>query len=369
MAQANKKTALFLFPTDIMGGAENVTRLAARAALDSGAFDEVACFILCKARTGSLDALATDERVRLIYSGAGSEKGGLVALARIFAAKRYDLVFSSHTHLNAAASLFRKLRLLKTGRLVARESTMIFERDMGWRGVLARKLYAFYGAQDLIICQTARMAKSLNHHTCGRLSELTAHVPNPIDIPAISNAENDVPDELLALPKDVKLIAWCGRLASVKSPLRAVDTIEQLVLAGNERVHLVMMGEGPMRDDILAHATSKNLSQHLTLSGRVSKPVSIMKRCSAGLMTSDVEGFPNVILEMLAAGVSRVVTTDCAGGLDRIPGVIVADDKTAESLSAGLQDALQQPDRDEHIEMFLQERTPGAFFHQVLAAQ
>ncbi len=349
-----------------MGGAENVTRLAANAALESGAFDEVICFILCKEPSGSLDALAANSRTRLIYSGAKSEKGGLFSLAKVFLKSRYDLVFSSHTHMNAAASLFRKLGLLKTRRLVARESTMIFERDMGWRGLLARKLYSFYGAQDLIICQTARMADSLNFHTKGRLSDLTAHIPNPIDFLAISNAADTATKSLSHLSNDADLIAWCGRLAPVKSPLRAVDTLEQLVRSDNGSVHLVMMGEGPMREEITSYAETKGLKSHITLTGRICEPASVMRRCRVGLMTSDIEGFPNVILEMLAAGVSHVVTTDCAGGLDRIPGVIVATEKTADNLAAGLSEALQQPERDELTDTFLRERSPGAFFQKVL---
>ncbi len=349
-----------------MGGAENVTRLAARAALDSDAFDEIVCFILCKARTGSLNSLASDRRVRLVYSGARSEKGGLPALAKTFLSHRYDLVFSSHTHLNAAASLFRRLKLLKTKRMVARESTMIFEREMGLRGMIARKLYAFYGAQDLIICQTARMADSLNYHTNGRLSRIVSHVPNPVDFSAISNLVTNEPDLLPSLSETTTLIAWCGRLASVKSPLRAIDTLEHLVVDERADVHLVMMGDGPMRDAVLKHARQKGLMDRLTLTGRIEKPAAIMRRCQAGLMTSDVEGFPNVILEMLAAGIRHVVTTDCAGGLNRIPGVTVTSEKTAEALAGGVMKALYQPKSDDQIATFLQERSPTAFFQKVL---
>ncbi len=366
VGKTKKKQALFLFPTDIMGGAENVLRLAAKAALDSGDFYQVDCFVLCKQPTGSLDGLAADPRVELTYSGAKSEKGGLVSLARVLAAKQYDLVFSSHTHLNAAASLFRKLNLLKTHRLVARESTMIFERDMGWRGMLARRLYTFYGAQDLIICQTARMAESLNLHTKNRLAPLLAHIPNPIDIATLSRAMNCKTKDLPSLADDAQMIAWCGRLAPVKSPLRAIDALDELVNSGNNRPHLVMIGDGPMREEILSYADAKGLSHHLTLTGRVAQPVAIMRHCQAGLMTSDVEGFPNVILEMLAAGIRRVVTTDCAGGLDRIPGVTVAGQKTAHSLAGCLSFALQRAEPDGQVSTFLEERSPGKFFHQVL---
>ena len=131
MTNPHIKRALFLFPTDVMGGAENVTRMLAEAALKSDLFDEVICFVLSQEDHKTLTYLTEDSRTQLIHTGAKSEKGSLHKLFRILTKHQYDLVFSSHTHVNSAASLMRKLKLLKTEKLVSRESTMIFERKMG----------------------------------------------------------------------------------------------------------------------------------------------------------------------------------------------------------------------------------------------
>ncbi len=162
--------ALFLFPTDRMGGAEQLTRMIARESALGKEFDHIDCFVLSRSRTGTLDDLNALPNVTLHYTGARNERGGLIGLLRIFSRHRYDFVFSSHTHLNAFCSLLRWIGMLRTRRLVTRESTLIFERDFGGMGVLIRALYRFYGTQDMIVCQTERMRQSLSKHTNDRFS-------------------------------------------------------------------------------------------------------------------------------------------------------------------------------------------------------
>jgi glycosyltransferase involved in cell wall biosynthesis len=360
------KRALFLFPTDQMGGAERVTLTLAEAALHSNIFDEVICFILCRPTSGTLNELATDTRVRLIYTNARSEKSGILQLLRILAKTNYHLVFSSHTHLNAATSLMRGLGILRTVRLVTRESTMIFERDLGWYGQLVRPVYRLYGKQDLIVCQTERMAASLALHTSGRFAALTITIPNPVDLCRVAAARSLSSDNLAGIPPAARKIAWCGRLSPVKSPLLAVNTLAALHQLGQYDSHLVMIGDGPMRAEILAHATILGLAEHLTLTGRHPAPAALMQHCQAGLMTSDIEGFPNVILEMLAAGLPAVISTDCAGGLVEIPGVHVIKPGTPETLATALAAIFIRHEPNPGLIDYLEARSPTDYLARLL---
>ena len=363
---ANPRRALFLLPTDTMGGAENVLRLSAHAALASGSYDEITCFVLCRTPSGTLDALAADPRVTITYSGAASEKGGLLALARTLRDGSWQFVMSSHTHLNAAASLARRLGWLKTERLVTRESTMIFEREFQGRGRIAPHLYRAYGGQDLLVCQSQRMADSLHRHTQNRLKELTEVIENPLDIDALNLA---VSASLQPERTDNRCkIIWCGRLAAVKSPDRALETFIALERAAPGRFHLSLVGEGPMREALEAVVASAGLQNSVTLTGRVSSPAPLMAACDLGLLTSDVEGYPNVIPEMLACGVRRVVTTNCAGGLDALPGVVVCDDASPATLAHALLSAAEAQATPVDLKDVLAARRPEQFFQRLLAA-
>lgn len=323
-AAAGKGSALFLLPSDRMGGAERMVHMLAREAALSGRFERVDVFVLCWSRTGTLDDLEALGNVTLHYTLAANEGGGLLPLLWCLVRKKYAFVFSSSTHLNALCSLMRALGPLRVARLVARESTTIFDRNFGRRGALIRMLYTFYGAQDLIVCQTERMRASLDVHTRGRFREKLATLPNPLDMARIDAGRRvAASEEIRAIPADRIKIAWCGRLEPVKSPERAIDTLHALHAAGKTEMHLVMIGEGSLRISLEARAQKHGLAGHVTFAGFHPVPSAILSQCDLGLLTSDREGFPNVILEMLASGIRRVVATDCAGELDTIPGLTV----------------------------------------------
>ena len=128
-----------------------------------------------------------------------------------------------------------------------------------------------------------------------------------------------------------------------------------------------MIGDGPLRAELEAEAEALGLGDRVMFTGRVERPGAIMRRHALGLLTSDVEGFPNVILEMLAAGVRRVVSTDCAGGLDTLPGVSVAAEATPEALADALRAVLDAPARRKGVEAFLAARSPDAFLRAIRA--
>lgn len=359
------RRALFLFPSDRMGGAERITRTMAVEAARSGAFDTIDCFILCRARSGTLDGLEQFDNVKLHYTLAKNEGGGIFGLLRILARRRYDLVFSSLIHLNAVCSAARWIGLLRTSRLVSRESTMMFERTFKGLGRFYPVLYRLYGKQDLIICQTDRMKESLDANTHHRLRHLLTVIPNPIDTERIADGlRMPPPATLTALPANKTLIAWCGRLLDVKNPQRAVDVLKALHGRGATHMHLIFIGDGPLREVTENYARQSGLGEHVTFTDYLANPIPAFKLCKIGLLTSDIEGFPNVFLEMLASGIYGIATTDCAGGLDRIPSVHVAKASTAEALA----DTLERIDtnrRNSVIGEFLKSLDAEKFFHRV----
>ena len=131
--------------------------------------------------------------------------------------------------------------------------------------------------------------------------------------------------------------------------------------------HLVMVGDGPLRGDLERAVSALGLTEHVTFAGHQKLPSSVFSRCPMGLLTSDVEGFPNVIPEMLASGVTHVVTTQCAGNLKEIPGVTVVpltksvvDDLAAATLAA--RDSVPA----EGVERYVEQRTPAHYLSTVL---
>lgn len=345
-----------------MGGAERVLTLVAEEIAASQAFEGVKIFVLSGAPSGTLAHLEREPSVELEYTSARSERGGLIALTRCAARERWGLVLSSHTHLNAWASLARRLGLLRTRRLVARESTQAFQRDFGRWTWLIRAMYALYGAQDRVVCQTRRMASNLSEGTHGRLQSITVVVPNPVRFTFVG----DAPVSVSRAARHPKRIVWCGRFVHVKRPLLALDVLRCL-LDREDGWQLSMLGDGPLLGVTKSHAESLGLSGSVTFEGFVSDPRDRYAASSVGLLTSLTEGFPNVVLEMLANGVTRVVVTDCAGDLDTLPGVVVAEESAdiADRLAASV---ISSKSADGlRVSSALRSRSPGAFLNAILS--
>ena len=342
--------ALFLLPTDLMGGAERVVTSLCKTAAEEKLFKQIDLIVLSKEPTGSLDFLRYLTNIEIIYLKAARELFGVPQLILKNLGQSYDLVISSHTHLNAYSSFARKLGILRTKKLVTRESTSIFELNIGRHTFFVRFLNKFYGSQDLIICQTDRMAESYNRNTKFKFSDRLVIIPNPIDLRRIANGKLQKFAHA-SLREGALKIAWCGRLIDIKNPLLAIDVANELKPQLGSDFQLLMIGDGELRQPLEQRIQKFGLQENVVLCGQMSNPIAAMAQCELGLLTSHLEGFPNVLLEMLGAGVKRIITTDCAGGLADLPGTTVSQDGSAQSLVSAILDSvsLARPDGVDHF--------------------
>lgn len=341
-----------------MGGAEKIVRMVASMAAASKAYDRVEVMVLSRDRSGTLDELLAYGNVELHYTNARSELSGVWKIARLLARHPFALVFSSSTHLNALSSLLRRLRILRAERVVARESTVIFDRSFGKRGAIIRCLYRFYGGHDMLVCQTERMKDSLEANIGGWLKPRPITIPNPVDMGGVA-ARQDTGGGGVELR-----IAWCGRLSDVKSPEIALRALALARDGLGAPVKLYMIGNGPRRAKLEALCHELGIAGAVDFTGHAKNPSEIMSRCHVGLMTSAIEGFPNVVLEMLASGIGRVISTDCAGGLREIPGVEVLESGDPAAFAEALLRKVT-PSSQEEIREFISSRSPRRFFRLI----
>lgn len=368
--QKKQNRALFVLPTDVMGGAERVCMTLAEEVAKSNVFSNIDVYILSRKPSGSLEHFSRYKNVKIIYSKLPRETLGAVVFTGFVVRHSYDFVFSTHIHINALCCLLRRLKILRTQRLVTRESTTLTDRpDFGFVKHALRGLHKVYGSQDLIICQTERMLAAFNKETKNLLRNKTVVVFNPIDLERVSSAIACSPRrQALNLPEDGVKIVWCGRFIDVKAPKRAVETLYEIHRGGHTSFHLVMVGDGPLLEETKEHAKTRGLECFITFTGQTTNPLAIMAKCDFGLVTSEVEGFPNVILEMLACGVKATVTTDCTGGLEDIPGVFISNSISAKSLANCFLPVRELTDAT-IIARHIQARSAHAFFAQMGTSQ
>jgi len=76
---------------------------------------------------------------------------------------------------------------------------------------------------------------------------------------------------------------------------------------------LVLLGKGSLEQEIKTTITELGLSDKVKLIGFSDKPFEYLKNADCFILSSDYEGFPNVVLEALACSLP-VIATDCRTG-------------------------------------------------------
>lgn len=332
------------------GGAERVFVNLANHWVEQG---HAVDFVVMSAEGGFRDSLSPE--INLIDLGA--QRGWLpnrLDFVRLFA--RYlkqsapDQVFATLTYVTTTALWASKLVGYK-GRVVVRQANSIrnqSEQSMpvrlwNWIGY-----HICYNWADRIMVNS-RNSESEMIEMLPRLESKVRLVFNPVVVqPELirRDAEEAIP-----------VVLASGRFAAQKdypTLLRAF----QLVLKRRQS-RLVILGDGPKRGEIESLIDELEIGASVDLAGYVSNTGVYYARASVFVLSSRWEGFPNVLVEALSAGVP-VVTTDGLGASREIVEPILPDnivpvgdvDRLAESILK----TLAEPHEPEHYRAYVKER-------------
>lgn len=335
------KRILFVSPTAALGGAERVMQTIAEYLLIDGW--EVTFYVMSRGDKEGWEELKKHPDFNFIVKDYNSEKTGLPALLYNIVSlnKKYDYkyIFSSHSHINATLSTLKKIKLLPNCFLIGRESTVVFDRYQGVSRMAFKLIYTcFYGAHDLLVCQTEEMKKSLTDALNNKLAKKIEVIPNPVSLKRIDKSLH-IDEEIIKFDKKIKNIVACGRLASVKNFTLLIKAFAKVVVH-NTNVHLYIVGDGIERETLQQLCEKLDLTDHITFTGKQPNPSKWFQIADLGVISSIKEGFPNVLLEMMASGTKAIITTPCTGDLDKLPKVKVSKDLTVEGLSSLMEEVL-----------------------------
>jgi len=137
---------------------------------------------------------------------------------------------------------------------------------------------------------------------------------NPVDTAHIHALAAQEP----AIPVTARDFVTMGRLVDNKNTamaIRALAEIGTATGAGAEAGsgNLIVLGEGPLREDLIRLAAGLGLADRVHFPGFLANPYAVLARAGCYLLTSYAEGFPNAMMEAMAVGLP-VVATDCPSG-------------------------------------------------------
>jgi glycosyltransferase involved in cell wall biosynthesis len=282
------------------GGAERVALEIIRDLLGAGHKVDL---VLVRA-TGQLMPLVPAE-VRVIDLNASRMLGALKPLVRYFRRERPDAIQVSMWPLTTVAILAHRLSRSRS-RLMTSDH-IAFSRAGGWDKALIRltagPLYRLADVRVVVSEGAAQDLAALTGLGRDRFELIYNPISPPREIRPMAKAER------LWGPGKDRIIA----VGSLKPQKNHAQLLRAFARMGREDTKLMILGEGPLRSDLERLAAELGILDRVVLPGFQIDPWPFYASASLFVLSSNWEGFANVVLEALAAGLP-VVSTDCPSG-------------------------------------------------------
>ena len=120
----------------------------------------------------------------------------------------------------------------------------------------------------------------------------------------------------LGIPPEAPLVGSVLRFSEEKRPLLWIDTAARVAEVRPD-VRFLMVGDGPLREETRWRALGYGLGDRIVMPGNEKDVAVAIAAMDVFLLTSRVEGLPNVLIEAQALGVP-VVTTDVGGASETL---------------------------------------------------
>ena len=103
------------------------------------------------------------------------------------------------------------------------------------------------------------------------------------------------------------VIGNIGRLHPVKNQIFLVDVLSE-VRKNNNKAKLLLVGDGEMKDKIIARAEDYGVAEHIIFTGSTNNPELYYSAMDCFVMPSFIEGFPITLIEAQANGLPCLIS-------------------------------------------------------------
>ena len=251
----------------------------------------------------------TREDITFHYASAWPRRSlAVLEVARLCRAERYDLVhtwlFMANVIGAAGARLGGAPRLIGSVRnLSLWKRTWYAEWWFRLADALAARL------ADRVTVNASPLVADHAAWTWLGEDRLTV-MPNGLDPTRVVSHGVDAPAWLrqeFGLPAGTPVVGTVGRLAPEKDQAMFVRALDQ-ALAHRPDLHAVVVGDGALRQDLERLVRERGLAGRVHVLGERSDSRRIIAGLDLFVLTSKIEGFPNVLLEAAFLGVPAIAT-------------------------------------------------------------
>jgi glycosyltransferase involved in cell wall biosynthesis len=238
--------------------------------------------------------------------------------AQEFLATRPKVVHAWLDYTNVKAGLAAALigipRIVLSTRSVAPDNFALFQPYM-------REAYRVLAANPAVCLLNNSQAGARDYERWLGLPQGTFKVVrNGFDFSGLEVAEKREAARIfrrrLGIPLEVPLVGSVLRFSEEKCPLLWIDVAAR-VAERHPDVRFLMVGDGPLREEASRQAQACGLRSRIVMPGNEKDVAVAIAAMDVFLLTSRLEGFPNVLIEAQALGVP-VITTDAGGAAETL---------------------------------------------------
>ncbi len=252
-------------------------------------------------------------------------------LIRFIRNKKYFLASSSLILANSLLGLLRILGFLKCKNLIIRESTQVFKRFNLIKLIPIYFLYFPYLTSDKIIFQTEEMMLDVIRYCpfLKRKKYVVKH--NPLDTSVIDKLVNK--NSYINYP----YIFAAGRLVNVKG----FDLLIKAYNMSNTKLthKLIISGDGPEMKNLITQANKLQLSENVIFVGFQNNVYPLIKNTDLCVISSRIEGFPNILNEMIYLN-DKVLSSHCTAAVSKIDFILNSDINNIEKFAQDIDIAI-----------------------------
>lgn len=172
---------------------------------------------------------------------------------------------------------------------------------------------------DLIISNSKGVDEDLK--SIMNITTNTKVIYNPVDIKYINSKKDICEDVDFDFKEDKKYVISVGRLIPLKRNIDLIKAFFELQKE-DDNLEVLFLGDGILKNDLINECVKLNIENKVHFLGNVKNPFYYLSRSNLFVLNSQIEGFPNVLVEAMTCGLP-VISSDCKSG----PKEILEDEK------------------------------------------
>lgn len=250
--------------------------------------------------------------IRVFNLGVKRFRSLVIPLAGYLRKQNPDAVIVSMWPLTSLSILVHKLTRSRAKLIVCDHNTLSIQygrRNLAYRATLRTSIRLTYPMADARVTVSNGVADDIAALSGIPRSRFNV-IFNPIGPPSAASSPDNGADTLWG-QSNAKRILTVGRFKAQKNHRLLIHAFGKLIESIDAR--LMILGTGELMEETKKFAQAEGLSDRILIPGQVDDTTPYYRSADLFVLSSDYEGFGNVLVEALACGLP-VVSTDCRSG-------------------------------------------------------